>query len=133
MNIGEGVYDWLNIGEGVYDWLNIGEGVYAWLNIGEDVFDWMSDIGGLDEGNAVENGGVNGEDDDEDSGGGTFSAYVLVLSDKGSASLRIDFLLPSGAPFLRDVPFCPADFGSSFEIKVDKFNPIALVFLRKVR
>ena len=76
MNIGEVVYDWLNIGEVVYDWLNIGEDVYALLNIGEDVFDWMSDIGGLDEGNAVENGGVNGEDDDGDIdfGSGTFSA-----------------------------------------------------------
>ena len=76
LNIGEVVYDWLNIGEVVYDWLNISEVVYDWLNIGEGVYAmyWMSDIGGLDEGNAVENGGVNVEDDDGDSGGGTFSA-----------------------------------------------------------
>ena len=109
LSIGEDTYDWLNIGEDIYEWLKMGEEVYDWLNNGEGVFDWMSDMGGLDKGSfdqqallvwlslgeEIENAGVNGADDDGDSGGGTFSACALVvLSDKGSTSLRINSCFP---------------------------------------
>ena len=103
---------------------------------------------------------MNGEDDDNDRGerkgdpgflvGVIFSASVdldefsasvdldefpLVLDDvKTSVSVRMDFFLPFGAPFLRDVPcFCPADLGSSLEINIDKLSPTAVVFLRNTR
>ena len=61
-----------------------------WLSLGEE----------------IENAGVNGADDDGDSGGGTFSACALVvLSDKGSTSLRINFLLPFGAHVTHPVKY----------------------------